>query len=435
MELTPPQSLFPWRRNLGIAWTVQLMSVMGFTFVHPFLPLFIQENLGVNDPKRAVFWAGAAGASMGVGMVIGGPIWGIVGDRYGHKKNAARALVGSVIILAVTGFSANVYQLVALRFIHGLITGVIPAIMALGVSQAPKERMNFAVGIIQMSLFTGITTGPLLGGLMSEAAGFRGAFFGASGILAVGLAAILFGAREVPRSAESALGLSLRSYFSDFLHMLTTGPLPKVLAVIVVIYMAHLMTHPVLPVLVEEIDPQVRIASVTGFLFGAMGLASVVGSLAVARYGPAIGLQRITVAFALLAGGVFSFMYLAQDLVQVFVIVTVVGLCAGVMMAAGNAAVAVMSPATQYGRAFGAVQCMTATGATLGTITGGGMAELLGLREVFLISAVLFLLIAITVFRFIPMGEPDARTIRSTGAVYKRGTSDMGDESRGVPGN
>ena len=435
MESISPQDSFPWKRNLGIAWSVQLMSVMGFTFVYPFLPLFIQDDLGVSDPQRAAFWAGTAGAAMGVGMFIGGPIWGIVGDRYGHKKNALRALFGSIIILAVTGFATNVYQLVAFRFINGIMSGVPPALMALGASQAPKERMSFAVGLMQMSLFSGVTAGPLLGGVLSEATGFRGTFFGASAILAVGTVATFFWAREVPRSAESASGLSLRGYFSDFLHMFTSGPLPKVLAVIVVIYIAPMMTYPVLPGLVKVIDQQVSIASITGFLFGAMGLASAVGSLAVARYGSVIGLRRIITVAALLAGGASILMLLAQNVPQVFVIVTVVGLCTGVMMAAGSTAVALLTPTAQHGRAFGAVQCVLATGVTVGTITGGGMAELLGFREVFLVSAVLFLSIGMTVFRFIPMGESAARSRRDEKGTPGAGGSAVGEESQRAAGN
>ena len=36
-----------WKRNLAVMWIAQCITVMGFSFTFPFVPLFIQQDLGV----------------------------------------------------------------------------------------------------------------------------------------------------------------------------------------------------------------------------------------------------------------------------------------------------------------------------------------------------------------------------------------------------
>ncbi len=41
---------------------------MGFSFVSPFLPFYIQE-LGIKDPHRVAIWAGLLGTAPGLGLM------------------------------------------------------------------------------------------------------------------------------------------------------------------------------------------------------------------------------------------------------------------------------------------------------------------------------------------------------------------------------
>jgi hypothetical protein len=46
-----------WRRNLYVLMLAVFVSFSGFTFVMPFLPLFIRQ-LGVTDTGDAALWSG-----------------------------------------------------------------------------------------------------------------------------------------------------------------------------------------------------------------------------------------------------------------------------------------------------------------------------------------------------------------------------------------
>jgi predicted MFS family arabinose efflux permease len=57
---TPPQS---WQKSLYTLLIAQFFVMIGFSFVFPFMPLFI-EKIGNFDTRQVAFWAGTAeGAS------------------------------------------------------------------------------------------------------------------------------------------------------------------------------------------------------------------------------------------------------------------------------------------------------------------------------------------------------------------------------------
>ena len=49
-----------WRRNLYVVWFATFASLTGGSLVQPFLPLFINRDLGVTDPGMAAIWFGLA---------------------------------------------------------------------------------------------------------------------------------------------------------------------------------------------------------------------------------------------------------------------------------------------------------------------------------------------------------------------------------------
>ena len=52
----------PWQKTLYIMFAAQLLSIIGFAFVLPFLPFYIRE-LGVTDARLVPVWAGVRAAS------------------------------------------------------------------------------------------------------------------------------------------------------------------------------------------------------------------------------------------------------------------------------------------------------------------------------------------------------------------------------------
>ncbi|MDQ3247569.1 MAG: MFS transporter, partial [Chloroflexota bacterium] len=165
-----------WRRNLYVIFAVQLLSTMGFSLVFPFLPLYVKE-VGIASSGSIEFWAGLVFSAQAITMMIASPIWGTVADRHGRKRMLERATLGAAVTLALMGFAQNAEQLVILRAIQGVVSGVVAAANALVAANTPKQHAGEALGLMQMARWAGVAGGPVLGGFLGDTFGFRESFW------------------------------------------------------------------------------------------------------------------------------------------------------------------------------------------------------------------------------------------------------------------
>jgi AAHS family 4-hydroxybenzoate transporter-like MFS transporter len=133
-----------------------------------------------------------------VGMMIGGAVAGMVGDRFGRRV----ALIGSVLVFALpTVAIAAVDTLLALgtlRFIAGLgLGGALPNAAALASEFVPRRVRPLAVTLTIVCVPLGGTLGALLGGQVLPLFGWR-VLFAIGGALPVIVALVLI--RFLPES-------------------------------------------------------------------------------------------------------------------------------------------------------------------------------------------------------------------------------------------
>lgn len=119
-----------WKYNLYIIWVGQFIAMMGMSMVVPFLPLYIRE-LGLKDPQQIAKWSGFVFSGPFLFSFVLVPVWGFLGDKYGRKLMVVRALIGLAIAQVLIGLSQNVYHLLIGRIIQGMVSGFVPASMAL----------------------------------------------------------------------------------------------------------------------------------------------------------------------------------------------------------------------------------------------------------------------------------------------------------------
>ena len=149
-----------WRRNLAVLVAVQILATLGFGLVAPFLPLYVRQ-LGSSTGGSLEFWAGMAFSAQAFTMMLASPIWGVLADRSGRKLMLERATLAGALLLAAMGFVQTSEQLVLLRALQGAVTGVVAANNALVAAQTPKEQTGFALGLINMARWVGVSAGPL----------------------------------------------------------------------------------------------------------------------------------------------------------------------------------------------------------------------------------------------------------------------------------
>jgi DHA1 family multidrug resistance protein-like MFS transporter len=396
-----------WRRNFYTLWVAELVAVAGFTVVIPFLPYYVQE-LGVIELEQVEFWSGLLFAFHAVAMAIFSPIWGSVADRYGRKLMVERAMFGGAVVMGAMGFVQNVQQLVALRALQGCLTGTIAAATTLVASSVPRQRSGYALGLLQMAVYSGASAGPLLGGLVADHFGYRAAFVVTGALLFVaGITVDIFVQEEFdppPREAGSRkddFWLGVRAAFRS-------RELLVVLGIELMMRLGTKVMGPVLPLFVQTLVPgEARIASLVGLITGLGAATSAVGAILLGRASDRFGYRTVLLACALGAAVVYVPQFFVTTPVQLLILQAAVGAVMGGGLAAIGAMLANLSPEGRQGAVYGLDWSAVAMANGLGPMTGAAVALGLGLRAPFLFAAGIYGLAALMIVGAVSNCQPE----------------------------
>jgi len=376
-----------WKRNLYIIWVSQLVAISGFAVVFPFLPYYVQE-LGVTELEQVELWSGALFATQAITMAIFAPIWGALADRYGRKVMVQRAMFGGAITMAAMGFAQNVWQLAALRALQGMLTGTVSAATTLVASSTPRERSGYALGLLQMAVWSGASVGPLLGGLVADTWGYRAAFW-VTGILLflAGLTVWRFVSEDFQpptRESDSASG----GFWAGVKLVIHQHSLLSLFSIRFITRLAVRMIGPVLPLFVQTIAPSTaRLATTTGLISGVQAGTSAIGAVTLGRAGDRIGYRRVLLA-CMVAGAI---LYVPQFLVttpwQLLILQGAVGLVMSGVLASLSALLAILAPEGRQGAVYGVDASVVSAANAVGPMLGAGIAATVGLRAPFLLTA------------------------------------------------
>jgi len=393
-----------WRRNLYAIFIAEFLVMMGFSFVNPFMPLFIQE-LGNFTGREAALWAGIASGGSGIAMFLSAPLWGIVADRWGRKPMVLRAMFGSAVVLAFISLAPSVSYVIALRFTQGLLSGTVAAASALVSSLTPRDKMPFAMGLLMAAMFGGMTFGPLLGGFVADSLGYRAAFFITGALLFSGGLIVLFFVKERFQHPAKGQAASLGS----LLRLVSSREMLPLLVVLCAMQVSSAMTIPIIPLFVRELDPGGMTATASGLALSLRGAIAAISAMVAGRLSGRITLKKM-LAFSCLGTGL---LYLppmwAKTVGQFLIFIALTGLLRGGLMTSSNALVGLSVSRSQQGIAYGIAQSAKSLGSAFGPLIGGSLASLLGLKPIFGVTGGLFMLIGIFVTKLLA-GQPLERT-------------------------
>lgn len=88
-----------------------------------------------------------------------------------------RASLGMAIVVFCIGFAQNVYELIGLRVLQGIITGYSTACTTLIATQTDKEHAGWALGTLSTANIADSLLGPTIGGFIEDHFGMRNVFF------------------------------------------------------------------------------------------------------------------------------------------------------------------------------------------------------------------------------------------------------------------
>jgi len=136
-------------------------------------------NASIAGPQLIKEW-GISKAQLGpvfsaslVGFLVGAPIFGYIGDRFGRRV----AIISSLMVVGVTtlacAWASNVPELLVLRFLSGLgLGGVLPNVIALNAEFAPTRIRATMLVVMSMGISLGGSIPGIVGATLMPSYGW-----------------------------------------------------------------------------------------------------------------------------------------------------------------------------------------------------------------------------------------------------------------------
>lgn len=377
-----------WKRNLLVCWFGVFATSSGLSQIAPVLPLYI-EHLGVHDLAAIERWSGIAFGITTLIMAVFSPIWGRAADKYGRKAMLLRASLGMAIVVSAMGFVHSVYQLVGLRFLQGTISGFYSGAITLIATQTPRERAGWALGTLSTASVGGMLFGPLFGGYLSEAFGFRSVFFSTGVLLMIAfLLSLCFVQEHFTVTQEKVL-----SFKEVWKRIPNPGLILTMFVTTFVLQLALYSIEPIITVYVGQITQDLsHIALISGLVFAASGLASVIAAPRLGRLSDKIGPHKVMLGALIVAGVLFIPQALVHSPLELIGLRFLLGIATAGLLPSVNTLLKCSIPDEVAGRAFGFNQSAQFLGTFSGAVLGGQVAAVFGIHYVFFVTSLLLLL-------------------------------------------
>jgi MFS transporter, DHA1 family, multidrug resistance protein len=386
-----------WKINLVVLWFGQFMVMSGMTMIVPFLPLYLQQDLGMTDPHQVSTWAGIIFAGNFVTAFIFQPIWGGIADRYGRKMMLLRSGFGMAIVMVLMGFATSAWQLLGLRLLNGVISGYMPAAVALMSTNTPKQKMGFALGTLQSGAVAGSILGPFIGGLLADAVGFRSIFYITGSLLILGTVLSWIFVKEKFDAAEAAKKpkISIMKAWANLQHI---KQLPALYAVTLMIQFAMQSSLPLMPLFVAELlnGRTENLAFLAGFVSSITGFSNMIASPLIGKWSDRIGSEKIL--FICLIGTGLSFIpqALVTSVWQLFIARFFLGIFLGGLLPTVNTLIRKYTPSGMESRSYSFNSSFLSLGNMIGPIFGGFISGYIGgIRGVFYFTTIMLLVNAL----------------------------------------
>ena len=374
----------PWKRNLIVCVYGSFTTIVGMTLLLPFLPLYV-EQLGVSDYAAIVQWSGVAYGAAFFSAALTAPLWGRLADRYGRKLMLIRASLGMAVAMSLIGMAHNVYELVGLRLLTGLLGGYASGSTVLVASQTPKARSGWAIGVLSAGIMAGSLVGPLIGGILPPLIGIRATFFLIGGVIFVTFLGTTFLIREGPRpkrtsGSTSRGGWALVPDKRPIAAMWVTGLL---------LMIANMSIEPIITVYVAQLVETPQVTFVAGLVMSAAAFGSLLSSSHLGKLADRVGHWRIII----ICLAVSALLLIPQAFVvsgwQLILLRFLMGLALGGLLPCIASVIRHNVPDTVTGSMLGYSVSAQYAGQVIGPLAGGFIGGHIGMRAVFLGTSVL----------------------------------------------
>lgn len=371
----------------------------------------IGENLG---ELRRLPWL-VVGYAMA--LTIAGPVYGLLGDTHGRDFMLKVALCVFLVGNVLCGLAPSMETLTAGRVLQGLGGGGMMSLSQALIGQlvSPRDRGR-AQGYVATVSVTAAAVGPVFGGLLVEAVGWRGMFLATTPLALLAMA--ILATRKIPAGKVGARQFDLRGFFflvafvilcTSFLESLKLPdfhPYSPALAVAAAASLAGLVVSQrhgmdrlfarrllamadvsrscimvachgaalvslvtVVPIFLSILrgDPAIEIAVTMLALTISFGTAGIVSGNLITLTGHTASIPTVSLPLGIIGLVLLAMLGHGMTRIELMVLYFVIGLFCGPVMGVAHTTVQFVAPSDIRGRAAGSITFFRAMGAMIGT--------------------------------------------------------------------
>ncbi|KAF4614202.1 hypothetical protein D9613_007949 [Agrocybe pediades] len=150
---------------------IQLAEPITATVIYPFINQFVRETgITGGDEAKTGYYAGIIESAFFFAESATVVQWGYLSDRYGRRPILLCAPLGLTIAMLGFGSSTTFWPLVAFRCLQGVFNGNIGVTKSVLAELTDSTNRPDAFALIPFTWSLGVTTAPMMGGTLANAA-------------------------------------------------------------------------------------------------------------------------------------------------------------------------------------------------------------------------------------------------------------------------
>ena len=287
-----------WQWILAIFTFASLAETIFYSQMLAFTPLYLPE-LGIRDEARIlVLVGGITAAANGIGIPFL-PFWGALADRYSRKPIIVRSFVVILIAASLAYLARSVWVFFIARSLTGFALGNSGLMMTTLSERLPENRQGFGFSIMNSAAPVGAFLGPLTGGWIVDAYGFRT-------LLLINLAAVSFVVALLVRGYKDtyraqAGGPILRMAWDSLRIIGRSKRLLALFPALFLLFGGWMLAFTYIPLVVGELYTGNDPGTVIGLVIGASGFTTMILGPVLGAISDRIGAWRVLFAGSIIA--------------------------------------------------------------------------------------------------------------------------------------
>jgi len=366
-------------------------------FITLFLAVFVTTTgMGLVAPLLPVYAHELGAGSFQIGLIFGAfslsrsvfvPYFGRLSDRKGKKPLMTTGLFFYFSLSLFYAAAKNVETLILLRLAHGFTSAMIlPVALAYVGMMTPPQKEGQIMGLFNLSLYCGLSLGPLLGGVVRDWFNIQVSFLSMAALTLIGfLLCLLLLPTETRQDREDA---TLKEQRIPYLELIKRPPIVSLFLFRVCFTICIGITWAFLPLLAS---------TKLGLSSSAIGVAVMINVLVAGMLQTPMGIlaDRFSKKILVTAGGgrvIFSVLYInaASSLVELVLANGLLGLAGGTAIPSIMALGVIEGRRTEaMGGMMGLLALAHSVGMLVGPLLAGALIDIFSFDIIFILGAVI----------------------------------------------